>query len=105
MGAAAVWDTSPNGDGLGVNIDLNGGSERIYHIGGIHGGFVGWVSSTPFNNFMLSCDFRQFGGGETFEIDNLQFAPAPEPGVGAILALGIIGVGLGRRLVGQKLKY
>jgi hypothetical protein len=91
LGAGATWDTSPNGDGSGIDIFLNGGSESVGHIGGIHGSFFGWTSSTPFNSFVLE-KFFQAQGGEVFNIDNLKFAPVPEPCSATILALGMIGL-------------
>jgi hypothetical protein len=99
IGAGAVWDTSPNGEGVGIDISLNGGSETVGHIGGIHGGFFGWTSSTPFNSFQLSIYFLPLGGGETFDMDNLQFAPVPEPSGALLVVLGMAGLGLGRRLM------
>src|SRR5262245_21572849 len=31
VGAGALWDTSVNGDGIGIDIYLNGGSESVGH--------------------------------------------------------------------------
>jgi hypothetical protein len=97
-GAGALWDTSVNGDGIGIDVSLDGGSQSVGHIGGIHGSFFGWTSSTPFNSVFLSIYFLQNGGGETFDMDNLQFAPVPEPGVAPLLGGGLIVAGFARRL-------
>ena len=97
VGAGALWDTSVNGDGIGIDIYMDGGSESVGHIGAIHGTFFGWTSSTPFNSFLMNIYFLQGGGGETFDMDNLEFALVPEPGMREILGMGVIGIGILRR--------
>ena len=91
FGAAAYFDPLGSAGGLSLKITLDGSLEQVAQVYPGLGGFIGWTSSRPFNNFLLWTDYRQFGGGVRFDMDNLEFAPVPEPSSAALLVLGILG--------------
>jgi len=89
--AGATFDTSPEGEGVGLDIILNlvgGGTETVAHIGPIDGTFFGFVSTDAFTSFTIT----NGGGFETFDMDNLHFEAntnVPEP-----VTLSLFGAGL-----------
>jgi hypothetical protein len=97
FGAAAYFDPLGSAAGLRLKITLDGSLEEVAQVAPGLGGFIGWTSSRPFNNFLLWTDYRQFGGGVRFDMDNLEFAPVPEPGGSGLVVLGIFGGAILRR--------
>jgi hypothetical protein len=102
LGAGGTWDTDPNGEGTGIKITLNltgGGTQTVSTIGPIDG-FFGWTSTLAFDSFTLAAG-NHSGSAETFELDNLKFAPTPapppvptpEPGTLALVGTGLFGLG------------
>ena len=90
FGAAAYFDPLGNAGGLGLKITLDWSLEQVATVYPGLGGFIGWTSTRPFNSFLLSTDYRQFGGGVTFDMDNLEFAPVPEPSCIVLMLLGVL---------------
>jgi hypothetical protein len=98
IGAGATFDSTPGGTGNGLLLTLNlvgGGTAVVGQIGPITG-FFGFVSSDPFDSFLIT-NGTSAGVAETFDMDNLKFAPVPTPATIALLGLGLIGVGAARR--------
>jgi hypothetical protein len=97
LGAGALWDTSPGGEGQGLALTINlvgGGTESVGSIGPIDGTFFGFTSTDAFVSFTIKADGNP-GVAETYDMDNLEFAPqavAPEPATVSLLALGIAGM-------------
>jgi hypothetical protein len=97
--AGATWDTSPGGEGQGLIITLNllgGGTQVVGQIGPIDGGFFGWTSSTAFTSFKITAG-NNSGVAETFDMNNLQSAATPEPATMALMAAGLLALGLAYR--------
>ncbi len=93
FGAGALWDTSPAGEGQGLHLTINlvgGGTASVAQIGPIDGGFFGFTSSEAFTSFTITAGTNP-GVAETFDMDNLQFAPfaaaVPEPSTLALFGL------------------
>ncbi len=91
-GVGALWDTSPNSDGCGLLFidNIFGGTETVGEISAIHGGFFGWTSTTPFQSFGIAGG--SLPGVETFDMDNLSFAPIPEPAGLSLVVLCSLGI-------------
>ena len=78
IGAGAEWDTSPGGEGQALSISItfpDGTTQFIAQIGPNDGPFFGWTSSQPFTSFTIVAGNGP-GVAETFDMDNLSFAPA-----------------------------
>jgi hypothetical protein len=101
IGAGGTWDTSPEDEGAGLELTLNlvgGGTETVGAIGPIDGTFFGFVSSDPFTSFTISNAIA--GEVETFDLDNLHFAPTttvPEPISLSLFGAGLVGAAAIRR--------
>lgn len=78
-----------------TSINVNGVDVAIPAL---LGGFWGFVSDTPFASTLLSLTS---GPADGFGIDNVVYAgqstAVPEPGTLAIMALGLVGLGVTRR--------
>ncbi len=99
LGAGATWDTSPGGEGQGLQLTLNlvgGGTESVAQIGPIDNSFFGFVSTDLFTSFTISGGTNT-GAAETYDMTNLDFAPVPEPASIAVLGAALFGVGAARR--------
>ena len=84
------WDLTPGDAGAGIIVYMDGTTWVEEIDNSYSGGFWGFVSDTNFNSIVLKKGTQGITGAvETFELDNMVYAPAP----GAIL-LGSIGVGL-----------
>ncbi|MFN7939004.1 MAG: PEP-CTERM sorting domain-containing protein [Bryobacteraceae bacterium] len=85
--AGAFWDTTPEGQGGGIEFTLflsGGGTVSLPGIG--PSTFYGWISDVPFDSFLAN------GDQETYDVDNVMFGVAvdtPEPGSWGLLASGI----------------
>ncbi|MBS1829360.1 MAG: hypothetical protein JST93_28915 [Acidobacteria bacterium] len=94
--AAAYWDTTPQGQGGGIEFTLyltGGGTASLTGIG--PSTFYGWISDTPFDSFLAN------GDQETYDVDNVMFglpADVPEPGSWTLLATGTALILAGLRL-------
>jgi hypothetical protein len=92
-GIGATWDTSPGGQGTGLDITVNlagGGTLSGGHIGPINNGFLGFVSTDPISGFSAA------GSSENFD-DNMQFGGVPEPATFVLATAGIGALVLLRR--------
>lgn len=97
--AAAYWDTTPEGQGGGIEFTLylsGGGTAVVPGIG--PSTFYGWISDVAFDSFLAN------GDQETYDVDDVKFAMAanaPEPGSWCLLASGIGLILAGRRRRGN----
>ncbi len=97
-GFGGRWDLRPGGPGLGIDVFANGLS--VFAGPSIDenfaGQFWGFTSDTPFTMVRLQTD-GQGGSAETYNLDNMVFAPVPEPGTMLLVGSGLVGLALKRR--------
>lgn len=98
FGFGADWNlVIPGGPGTGIEVMF--GTETLsMEIPPSTNGFWGFVSDTPFQAMKLT--EGSFNGGvvwETFDMDNMSYAPVPEPGTLLLLGAGLFGTGVLRR--------
>jgi hypothetical protein len=91
VGFGAYWDLAgPGGPGKNLALFLNGTLVGTEIANTTQGGFFGVTSSVSFNSVLVTSG-SESGWCETYEMDDMVYAPIPAPG--AIL-LGSIGVSI-----------
>ena len=91
----ANWDLSPRGQGLGIQIDVNGILLALEIPRNFTGEFFGFTSDTAFSSIILTSG-TQAGIAETYNADNFVYS-VPEPATLALLGLGLVGFGVSRK--------
>jgi hypothetical protein len=98
FGVGALWNTGPDGEGVGISLFANGvnvGDTVANLPSGLNPtGFFGFVSTTPFNVVQLEA---VTSGQETFDVAEVYGSPVPEPGTLLLLGSGLTGLALRRR--------
>jgi hypothetical protein len=101
--AGAFFDTTPDGQGGGIEVTINltgGGTEYLGYAIPSTPQFFGWVSDAAVDSWFAN------GDGETYDVDNLQFGvseQAPEPASFLLMAAGLAVLSRVRR--GQNLSH
>ncbi len=90
------WNLAgPTGPGTGIAVTLLDGS--IVSLGQISRfldfDFWGFVTDVAFTSVLLT-EGTQASGVETFYLDNMVYAPVPEPGTFLLLGCGLAGIAL-----------
>ncbi|MEZ5524819.1 MAG: PEP-CTERM sorting domain-containing protein [Pseudomonadales bacterium] len=91
----ANFDLSPGGAGLGLIIVAGTETLAVEIPSTFSGEFFGFVTDTLITSVTLRSG-TQSGGAETYNLDNLVYR-TPEPGILALMGLGLAAFGLTRR--------
>lgn len=98
-----TWDLyNPGGPGEDLNVTIalcNKG--ELVEVGTIANSwedeFWGFTSSTAFDEVLLTGGENPYGWAETYTLENMKYAPVPEPSTMLLLGFGLMGLALARK--------
>jgi len=98
VGFGAYWDLAgPGGAGTNLALFLNGTPVGTEIVNTTAGEFFGVTSSASFNSVLVTAGSNLYGWCETYEMDNMVYAPIPAPGAILLGSIGVAFVGWLRR--------